>query len=191
MAVMTPPVFPLLFLHSFLQLRLENNLDTFKSNLKLYTIFVIALFVVLSLTFTYNKEVTYLLLDYSIYYIALFPIVVTLLIGVTIWEIFKNSCVLMQYRYLLVLFLSLHLLFCSFSNTGPLMGMSIAEVKYFTTLRALVPFSIGLLLPFLTLVIILRYFSRNHRQSKAWKLIQIIGLLWFIILLFKEYFIYL
>lgn len=191
MAVITPPVFPLLFLHTFLQLRLENNDKTFKLNLRLYSFCLIFFYSQLSSLFIYTLDSTYIRLDRSLYFINLFPIAAILLVGIAIWEIIDNSKKLLKYRFIIVIFLALHLLFCSLSNTGPLLGSVLSETNILMTLRIIIPFSIGLLIPFIFLSVILRFLSKDKKQTKLWKYIQIIGLLWFVILNFKNYLFYL
>ena len=189
-AMLTPTLFPLIFLHSFLILRLDTDNFKFKTNLKLYSIVLITWFLINSLL-TNCDDFLLRFFEISKLFLAIFPFIYLLLIGVVIWEIVNEKFTIKKFRFLILIFLSTHLYFCSLSNTVPLMVMNVIEKEIVFNIRVLLSFSIGLLIPFLLVTVILKTLSKNNVQSKIWKTIQVIGLLWFLFILLKEYFIYL
>ena len=189
-AMLTPTLFPLIFLHSFLILRLDTDNFKFKTNLKLYSIVLITWFLINSLL-TNCDDFLLRFFEISKLFLAIFPFIYLLPIGVVIWEIVNEKFTIKKFRFLILIFLSTHLYFCSLSNTVPLMVMNVIEKEIVFNIRVLLSFSIGLLIPFLLVTVILKTLSKNNVQSKIWKTIQVIGLLWFLFILLKEYFIYL
>lgn len=189
-AMLTPTLFPLIFLHSFLILRLDTDNFKFKTNLKLYSIVLITWFLINSLL-TNCDDFLLRFFEISKLFLAIFPFIYLLLIGVVIWEIVNEKFTIKKFRFLILIFLGTHLYFCSLSNTVPLMVMNVIEKEIIFNIRVLLSFSIGLLIPFLLVTVILKTLSKNNVQSKIWKTIQVIGLLWFLFILLKEYFIYL
>ena len=189
-AMLTPTLFPLIFLHSFLILRLDTDNFKFKTNLKLYSIVLITWFLINSLL-TNCDNFLLRFFEISKLFLAIFPFIYLLLIGVVIWEIVNEKFTIKKFRFLILIFLGTHLYFCSLSNTVPLMVMNVIEKEIVFNIRVLLSFSIGLLIPFLLVTVILKTLSKNNVQSKIWKTIQVIGLLWFLFILLKEYFIYL
>ena len=189
-AMLTPTLFPLIFLHSFLILRLDTDNFKFKTNLKLYSIVLITWFLINSLL-TNCDDFLLRFFEISKLFLAIFPFIYLLLIGVVIWEIVNEKFTIKKFRFLILIFLGTHLYFCSLSNTVPLMVMNVIEKEIVFNIRVLLSFSIGLLIPFLLVTVILKTLSKNNVQSKIWKTIQVIGLLWFLFILLKEYFIYL